>query len=232
VRHVLTDNLGSADVVVDERGDTLDRLCFDAFGGPRAPPWSGEPRTVGPWSFGFAGHEHDEEFGLINMGGREYDPELGRFLTPDPIIQFPSFGQSFNGYSYALNSPLTFTDSSGYFVDALVSAVISFASGLLSRWSGGDTQGDPNWDGPTYGGGCANCQGGSGGVGPTFDRRPRGNLNPRIQWLPIRWRATANRLWLRRRSGSAPPRPRLVAHTAPLVRPRAHRQLGRLFLVG
>src|SRR5690606_24503132 len=30
---------------------------------------------------GFTGHEHDEDLGLIDMGGRIYDPTLGRFLT-------------------------------------------------------------------------------------------------------------------------------------------------------
>jgi RHS repeat-associated protein len=29
---------------------------------------------------GFTGHEHLDQVGLIHMGGRVYDPELGRFL--------------------------------------------------------------------------------------------------------------------------------------------------------
>ena len=30
--------------------------------------------------YGFTGHRHDDEFGLIDMKGRIYDPERGRFL--------------------------------------------------------------------------------------------------------------------------------------------------------
>ena len=62
---------------------------------------------------GFTGHEHLEMFGLINMNARLYDPVLGRFLSPDPIIQVPDFTQSYNGYSYAMNNPLSYKDPNG-----------------------------------------------------------------------------------------------------------------------
>lgn len=48
------------------------------------------------------------------MGGRIYDPILGRFLQADPFIQAPHNSQSFNRYSYVLNNPMTLTDPSGY----------------------------------------------------------------------------------------------------------------------
>ena len=33
------------------------------------------------------GHEMLNEFNLINMNGRVYDPVLGRFLSPDKYVQ-------------------------------------------------------------------------------------------------------------------------------------------------
>jgi hypothetical protein len=48
------------------------------------------------------------------MNGRIYDPILGRFLSPDPLIQAPDMTQSLNRYAYCLNNPLTLTDPSGY----------------------------------------------------------------------------------------------------------------------
>ena len=64
---------------------------------------------------GFTGHEHlPSVFGLIDMNGRMYDPKLGQFLSPDPIMQSPGNSQNFNRYSYCLNNPLLFTDPSGY----------------------------------------------------------------------------------------------------------------------
>jgi RHS repeat-associated protein len=51
---------------------------------------------------------------LIHMNGRAFDYNLGRFLSVDPIIQFPTNSQSLNPYSYIRNNPLSAIDPSGY----------------------------------------------------------------------------------------------------------------------
>jgi RHS repeat-associated protein len=51
------------------------------------------------------------------MNGRVYDPDLGRFLSPDPNIQFVADLQSYNRYTYAANNPLKYTDPTGYFIE-------------------------------------------------------------------------------------------------------------------
>jgi hypothetical protein len=43
-----------------------------------------------------------------------FDPWLGRFLSPDPFVQSPAGSQSYNRYSYCLNNPLKYVDPSGY----------------------------------------------------------------------------------------------------------------------
>ena len=48
------------------------------------------------------------------MNGRLYDPRVGRFLSPDPIVSEPWSGQGWNPYSYVGNSPLSRTDPTGY----------------------------------------------------------------------------------------------------------------------
>mgnify|MGYP002859120719 CR=1 FL=1 len=62
---------------------------------------------------GNTGHEHLNEFGLINMNVRLYDPILGRFISPDPYVSCVDFLNCFNRYSYCLNNPLSYTDRSG-----------------------------------------------------------------------------------------------------------------------
>jgi hypothetical protein len=66
------------------------------------------------------------------MNGRVYDPELGRFLSPDPNVQFVADLQSYNRYSYAANNPLRYADPTGYFFsgtfDFLVNIGISIAA--------------------------------------------------------------------------------------------------------
>jgi hypothetical protein len=48
------------------------------------------------------------------MNGRIYDPNLGRFLSADPLIQAPYNSQSYNRYSYVMNNPLSLVDPTGY----------------------------------------------------------------------------------------------------------------------
>jgi RHS repeat-associated protein len=63
---------------------------------------------------GYTGHEMLDDVGIIHMNGRIYDPEIGRMLSPDPIIQAPDNTQSYNAYCYVMNNPMRFTDPSGY----------------------------------------------------------------------------------------------------------------------
>ncbi|WP_437784549.1 RHS repeat domain-containing protein [Sorangium sp. So ce1097] len=115
-RYVHVDHLGSIDALTDEDGDVIERWSYDPFGQRRNPVWG----QTAPASFssettqGFTGHESDDELGLVNMKGRIYDPRIGRFLTTDPIVSMPSFGQSWNPYSYVLNNPLAYVDPGGF----------------------------------------------------------------------------------------------------------------------
>jgi RHS repeat-associated protein len=51
-------------------------------------------------------------FGLIHMNGRVYDPQIGRFLQADVLLDAGI--QGLNRYSYVLNNPLSLTDPSGH----------------------------------------------------------------------------------------------------------------------
>ncbi len=110
-----TDNLGSIISLLDESGTYTEKYLYDPWGRRRNPEtWSYDSiPTPALIDRGFTGQEHLDEFGLINMNGRMYDPYIGRFLSVDPIIQFPGNSQSFNGYGYCLNNPLKYTDPSG-----------------------------------------------------------------------------------------------------------------------
>lgn len=57
------------------------------------------------------------------MNGRVYDATLARFVSADPHIQAGSLSQSYNRYSYVLNNPLKYNDSSGYFFKKLFKQV-------------------------------------------------------------------------------------------------------------
>ncbi len=48
------------------------------------------------------------------MNGRVYDPEIGRFLSADPFVQYPESTQGYNRYTYVGNNPLSYVDPSGF----------------------------------------------------------------------------------------------------------------------
>jgi len=75
-----------------------------------------------------------DEFGLINMPARRNanesgngrcgvypdfigNPVVGRFLSPDIVVQNPNYTQSYNRYSYCVNNPLKYSDPSGWVYD-------------------------------------------------------------------------------------------------------------------
>ncbi|RKH09905.1 hypothetical protein D7V97_15245 [Corallococcus sp. CA053C] len=111
------DSLGSVDTLTDEKATVIERMRYEPFGGRRYSNSLSSPQTRGDATrvhMGFTGHETDEELGLINMKGRIYDPQLGRFLSPDPYLPAPRTSQALNRYSYVLNNPLRYTDPSGF----------------------------------------------------------------------------------------------------------------------
>jgi len=118
--YLLKDHLGSVDVITGEDGYMVMANNFDPFGGYRNGNWSA--KGVAPTALeqlqhsnrGFTGHEQLDSVGLIHMNGRVYDPLLGRFMSADPHVTFPTYSQSYNRYSYVLNNPLGMVDPTGY----------------------------------------------------------------------------------------------------------------------
>ncbi len=52
--------------------------------------------------------------GLMDYHARFYSPSLGRFTQPDSIIPNAGNPQSWNRFSYVLNSPINFNDPTGH----------------------------------------------------------------------------------------------------------------------
>jgi RHS repeat-associated protein len=66
----------------------------------------------------FADHGYDGDLAAVRMGVRDYDPYLGRFLTPDPLMldSMDACARSSvdcSLYAYAQNDPLRFVDPTG-----------------------------------------------------------------------------------------------------------------------
>jgi RHS repeat-associated protein len=109
------DHVGSVEKLTDASGTILERRSYDAFGAKRNPDWtSNVAPAMSTTTAGYTGHEDEEGLGLVNMKGRIYDPRIARFLSTDPLVSHPGFSQSWNPYSYVMNSPLKFVDPTGF----------------------------------------------------------------------------------------------------------------------
>ena len=84
-----------------------------------------------PVSWIFSGKYYDKEAGLVYFGARHYSPELGKWLTPDPMYQ------SEDPHLFCLGDATCFIDPEGQF---------AFAVPLLSiAWGAGATITAPIW---------------------------------------------------------------------------------------
>ncbi|GAA2125523.1 polymorphic toxin-type HINT domain-containing protein [Streptomyces synnematoformans] len=112
VSFTLADRNGTGQLAVDAATQALDQRRSLPFGAPRGPQPDSWPGTRG-----FVGGTDDTaSTGLQHLGAREYDPDLGRFISVDPLLELDK-PQTLNGYTYAAQNPLTFKDPTGLGLD-------------------------------------------------------------------------------------------------------------------
>ena len=105
--YFLEDYLGSTRYAVDSVGNLLARYTYSSFGFPTLI--EGSPQT----DFLYTGEQWDPEAKILYLRARYYDPQIGRFLSPDPLMGVISDPQSFNRYLYASNDPVNRVDPAG-----------------------------------------------------------------------------------------------------------------------
>ncbi len=155
---ILTDHLGSVDLITDRYGNVVDSMSFDAWGNRRNyNDWLLKDNTVHLIDRGFTMHQHLDSFNLINMEGRMYDPVVAQFLSPDPYIQIPDNTQGLNRYNYCYNSPLMYSDPNGetplFIVAGIIGSIIGSYIGASNANNGQYNFAQWNWkDGTTYAG--------------------------------------------------------------------------------
>ena len=100
------DQHGTNSLYLDYTAQTPTWRQFDPYGNSRG--------TTTTWadSRTFLNKTTDAATGLTDVGAREYDPALGRFLSLDPLFEATS-SQELNGYTYAADNPVTNSDPTG-----------------------------------------------------------------------------------------------------------------------
>ncbi|OOC55593.1 MULTISPECIES: RHS repeat-associated core domain-containing protein [Nocardiopsis] len=117
-----SDHQGTGQVAMDADSEQSVRRYLTPFG-------EGRGSSGGAWpdDKGFLGKTVDASTGLTLVGAREYDAALGRFISADPVVD-PADPLQMNGYAYANNSPLTFSDPTGLWLSSAWNKVKSGAS--------------------------------------------------------------------------------------------------------
>ncbi|WP_414485391.1 RHS repeat-associated core domain-containing protein [Stenotrophomonas sp. EMP41] len=105
VTYVHTDALGSPVAITDSNGKVIERFTYEPYGSV-----VGIAAADGP---GYSGHVFDSTTGLNYMQQRYYSPEIGAFLSVDPVAAYGGRSSLFNRYRYANSSPYNFVDPDG-----------------------------------------------------------------------------------------------------------------------
>jgi RHS repeat-associated protein len=107
IQWYLTDRQGTVQAITDLAGELIHRYKYDAFG---ARADDSPQLEAAKDRYGFTARELDEETGLYYFRNRYYDPDIGRFITEDPI----GFAAGdFNLSRYVANCPLSYIDPMG-----------------------------------------------------------------------------------------------------------------------
>ena len=112
VHYYHADHLGTARLETDSTGAVVSNCTYAPFGQELGCSPADQTNH-----YKFTGKERDSESGLDYFGLRYMGSSLGRFMSPDPG-QASGFDhmddpQSWNGYAYARNNPLIYTDPDG-----------------------------------------------------------------------------------------------------------------------
>jgi RHS repeat-associated protein len=99
----LTDHLGSIRALMNNSGQLIDTITYDAWGNPT------DSNSANGDRFKFDGGQYDALTGLYQFGRREYSPADGNWMSQDPL----GLSADSNPYRYADNSPTNAIDPSG-----------------------------------------------------------------------------------------------------------------------
>jgi RHS repeat-associated protein len=104
-----TDHQNSLQASITAGASTPDQTqAYDPYGNKRGTGTFDTKR-------GWIGEMGDTTTNLAYLNARYYDPTLGRFISPDPIIDTTN-PISINPYTYGVNNPTTYADPTGEWI--------------------------------------------------------------------------------------------------------------------
>jgi RHS repeat-associated protein len=109
IYYAVKDHLGSVHALIDASGNAAATYTYDAWGNVLSATINYSLLTVNSLRYLWQGREYSFATGLTNFRARWYSPELGRWLSPDPI----GLEGGLNLYEAFVNNPVNYRDPSG-----------------------------------------------------------------------------------------------------------------------
>ncbi|MDL2292471.1 hypothetical protein LJC17_02645 [Acholeplasma sp. OttesenSCG-928-E16] len=140
--YYLRDITGIIEGVISSNGTLVNRYVYDAYGNHLVLSSNGQidsnSASIGNINpFRYKGYYYDVETNLYYLNSRYYDPEVGRFISPDSIEYLdPESIVGLNLYAYCHNNPVMYTDSTGTFAISIFLACL-IVGAILGGVTGG-----------------------------------------------------------------------------------------------
>ena len=114
----ITNQLGDIIGITDSTGDAFVMYSYDEWGSPIQTITrdnTAEQNKIAEINpLRYRGYYYDTETGYYYLQSRYYNPEWGRFISPDSFGYIDNSTRlGFNAYIYCVNNPIMFTDPTG-----------------------------------------------------------------------------------------------------------------------
>lgn len=145
----ITNQLGDVAGIADSQGELFVQYTYDEWGKPietltrYGTQEEKEIAEINPLRY--RGYYYDSETGYYYLQSRYYNPEWGRFISPDSFGYIDnSTRMGFNAYVYCVNSPLMYVDyfgksaiaiagaSLGQIIIYIIIAIFIVSAGIMS----------------------------------------------------------------------------------------------------
>ncbi len=125
----ITDHLGNVRLVISEVDEEMNLISANDYY-PFGSSLEGRSHSTSTSSLqvhsgGFQGQEQDKEIGLISFELRQYNSQLGRWLTPDP------YRQHWSPYAAMSNNPISFVDPDGGYDINIASVTVDNVEAMI-----------------------------------------------------------------------------------------------------
>ena len=136
--YYVTDGMGNIVGLVDASGNTVASYQYDAWG--KILSATGTMAEINP--IRYKGYYYDVETGLYYVSSRYYDPEIGRWINADALVDQSSV-LGYNLFAYCRNNPVNMTDTTGnlpfFAITAAIGAVVgAVVGGVVAAKNGGN----------------------------------------------------------------------------------------------